>query len=388
VNSINGTQSVCRGKRKVYVTGVLFLHRISNEEFSQTADRISNMLKNLCGDDAMNHLTLCTTMWDMVPEEAGLNRFDELCRTGAWNKMISTGAGTAMISCKSSNAKAEAEEIVTALIDSVDPVEVTIQDEMVNKKLRVVLTSAGRVLDEHLHALQADGERELQNLRERLRQEGEVNAGKVQEMIRVREREIAGLKRQLAERAREREERAEQLRDKQEEVKRSMKQRLTQLCQESEASIAKVQEELQRRQKEVALLKQRGETDPARLKRGTDDIERLQERLVDIQNISEENVKAATRVHEEQLRELNLQVQEHMWVSKVEAKKQQQESRSALRTMKDLKGISRREAAVEASRKRVAIARQQLEINEAKRQVNILSGKPERTGILKLLGFS
>jgi len=107
-------------------------------DHSQTADHVSNMMKNLCDHDVMNHLALCNTMWDFVPEETGFNRFDGLCRTGAWNKVISTGAGTAIISCKCSNAKAEAEEIVTALISSVNPVEVAIQEEMANKKLKVV----------------------------------------------------------------------------------------------------------------------------------------------------------------------------------------------------------------------------------------------------------
>ena len=336
----------------------------------------------------MNHVMICTTMWDMVFEEDGLNRSDELCRTGAWKEMIEAGAGAAAISSKSSNAKAEAEEIVMKLINSSNPVELAIQDEMFNKKLKVVQTGAGRVLDEHLHAMQAEAERELQNLRERLRQEGEVNAGKVQKMIRAREKEIAGLKEQLAERAREREQRAEELRGKQEEVKRTMKERLNQLHQDNEASVAKAQEELQRCEKEVALLKQQGDTDPARLKRGADDIERLQRRLLDVQNLGKESVKAATRVQEEQLRDLKRQVEEHIWVNKAEAKQQQQESKSATRTMKDLKGIARREAKVEAARKRVAIAKQQLEINEAKRQVSTLAGKPPRTGILKLLGFS
>jgi len=50
---------------------VLFLHRISDNKFTQTAGRVSEMLKRLCGDAAMNQLTLCTTMWDKVDEVDG-----------------------------------------------------------------------------------------------------------------------------------------------------------------------------------------------------------------------------------------------------------------------------------------------------------------------------
>ena len=235
--------------------------------------------------------------------------------------------------------------------------------------------------------MQAEAERELQNLREKRPQEARINSGNAQERIRAREKEIAGLKDQLAQRAREREERVEKLRDKQEEVKRTMKKRLNQLRQGSDANVAKAQEDLQQREKDVALLKQQGETDPELLKRGSDDIERLQGHLLDVQTIGKENVKAATRVHKEQLRDLK-QVDEHLWECKAEAKQQQQENKSATRTMKELKSIAWREAAVEASRKRVASAKQQLGIKEAKRQVSTLAGKPPRTGILKLLGFS
>jgi len=138
--------SVHRGKRKVYVTGVLFLHRINDNKFSQTANRVSNMLKSLCGDGAMNQLMLCTTMWDRVPEAEGVNRFDELCETGAWKQMILGGASTATISNTGSNAKAEAEEIVTRLIKNAQPVQVAIQDEMANQKLGVGETKAGKYL--------------------------------------------------------------------------------------------------------------------------------------------------------------------------------------------------------------------------------------------------
>jgi len=82
----------------------------------------------------------------MVPEEVGNNRLDELSRTGAWREMISQGAGTAMISSKTSNAKVEAEEIVMRLISSVKPVRLAIQDQMVEQQLKVAETDAGRVI--------------------------------------------------------------------------------------------------------------------------------------------------------------------------------------------------------------------------------------------------
>jgi len=111
---------------------VLFLHRISDNRFSHNAQRISTTVKNLCGDNAMNQLMLCTTMWDTVPEAVRCKRFDDLCETGAWKDMIAEGASLAAFSNAGSNAKAEAEEIVIRLIKNARPVQVAIQDEMGN----------------------------------------------------------------------------------------------------------------------------------------------------------------------------------------------------------------------------------------------------------------
>ena len=137
--------SVHRGQRQVYVTGVLFLHRISDNRFSHTAQRISIVLRNLCGDAAMSHLMLCTTMWDTVSPQAG-NHFLHGLKTEAWEEMISMGASTAKIANVCSSAKEDAERIVCELIKNTQTVKLAIQDEMVNQAKEAVATKAGRVL--------------------------------------------------------------------------------------------------------------------------------------------------------------------------------------------------------------------------------------------------
>ena len=148
-SSLKNNLSVLRGKHKVWVTGVLYLHRITDNRFTQTADRVSSMLRNLCGDAAMSHVMLCTTMWDSVPEERANERFDELIGTGAWKEMIERGASTARISNTSANAKADAEEIVAQLIKNVQPIEMAIQDEMVNQGKTALQTGAGVIIEEN-----------------------------------------------------------------------------------------------------------------------------------------------------------------------------------------------------------------------------------------------
>ena len=128
------------------MTGVLFLHRISDNRFSHTAQRISAMFKSLCGDAAMPHLMLCTTMWDKVSPQEGNDCLDGLYRIKAWREMIDMGASTAAMSNVSSNAKSDAERILCELIKNAPTVELAIQHEMVTEARGADETSAGRII--------------------------------------------------------------------------------------------------------------------------------------------------------------------------------------------------------------------------------------------------
>ena len=303
---------------------MLFLHRISDNKFSQTANRVSNMLKNLCGNAAMNQLMLCTTMWDRVPEEEGYKRFDELCETGAWKEMILGGASMATFSNAGSNAKADAEEIVTRLIKNAQPVELDIQDEMGNKKLKVVQTAAGQILNEHLQGVQAEARRELEDVQTRLQEERKSYAARAQDAIRARESEVARLKEQENELARQQQVQAQQLKREQEKMKRMSKG--------GEVNAAKAQE----RERELARLKQQAEE------------------------------LTRQKNHAKQLKEQRM--------SAVQAKKEAQKK-------------AKREAAMQAAKAKEELLAQQREIDDAKKQVDTLAGKSQRGGILKLFGL-
>jgi len=147
VSSLDDAHWIRRGERKIYVTGVLFLHRISDNRFSHTAQRISAMFKSLCGDAAMPHLMLCGTMRDKVSPQKHNDALDELYKIEAWKEMMDMGASTATMSNIGPNAKSDAERIVGELIKHVSAVELAVQHEMVTEARKADDTSAGRVLD-------------------------------------------------------------------------------------------------------------------------------------------------------------------------------------------------------------------------------------------------
>jgi len=150
------------------------MHPISDNKFTKTANRISTVIRSLCGPDAMKQMTLCTTKWDTVPESDGCKRYSELCDTQPWKEMLANGASATKIGSTSSNAQRDAETIVSQLIKNAEPVELAIQDEMVNKNLPAANTSAGKILDGH-QKTQAESDRMVKGLIEKRRKRRKVD---------------------------------------------------------------------------------------------------------------------------------------------------------------------------------------------------------------------
>jgi len=315
---LNSAHSVCRGRNRVWVTGVLFLHRITDNKFSPTASRISNMLKSLCGDEAMRHVMLCTTMWDKVSAEEGGDRFDELCSTGSWEEMISKGANTGQISNISHDAQGDAENIVSELITNAQPVELAIQDEMINHNMSVAETGAGQVLTEHLREVREAAEREMQEIRENMRKQNAEAAAKAKEALLAQEREVERLKRVTEEQTRAARASAERIRQEQEKAEREMEELRDRMRTENAANAARLQEEMRARQREAE--------------------ERRRE--------AEEQARAQ-QAHAERL---------------------QQERQEADRRMRELQETMRAESQANAARIAEATAAQQREIAELRRQ--------------------
>lgn len=51
-------------KTKVKLSGLIHLHRISNNRLAGSALRNLHMFKELCGEDVHKHIILTTRMWD------------------------------------------------------------------------------------------------------------------------------------------------------------------------------------------------------------------------------------------------------------------------------------------------------------------------------------
>ena len=75
------------------LSGILYLHRISDTRMRGSSVRNLAMFQQLVGDDFYKNVTLATTCWSLVPFHVGLERENELkTNSNFWKMMISKGA--------------------------------------------------------------------------------------------------------------------------------------------------------------------------------------------------------------------------------------------------------------------------------------------------------
>jgi len=216
------------------------------------------MLKCLCGDTAMSHLMLCTTMWDKVSQDEGYERLEELGET-AWKEMISLGASTDMISSVHTNAKGEAERILNELITNASPVELAIQDEMVNQKLTVAETGAGQIITEYIREAREQVQREMHAMREAILKESAAAEAKAKAALQAQELEVERLRKEAEEMALAQQSSAERLAQEQERAAREMETLREKVGRENAADKAKLAEAVREKELEVQRLKQQAE---------------------------------------------------------------------------------------------------------------------------------
>lgn len=85
-----------RGKK---ISGIIYLHRISDTKMEGSALRNLRMFKKLCGESFMKNVVLGTTFWDKVGKEQGAEREKELLETDDFFKeMKSQGSHVVRIS--------------------------------------------------------------------------------------------------------------------------------------------------------------------------------------------------------------------------------------------------------------------------------------------------
>ncbi|KAG7092145.1 hypothetical protein E1B28_008518 [Marasmius oreades] len=126
-------------KNKKPLSGVIFLHRISDRRVGGVSRRNIKMFKELCGEDTLKNVVLATTMWEYVDKETGEARETELRSEEIFFKPV-IDKGARLV--RRQNTEVSAQNILRSLIGN-KPLPLQIQTEMVDQKKDLLQTAAG-----------------------------------------------------------------------------------------------------------------------------------------------------------------------------------------------------------------------------------------------------
>ncbi|KAF8421532.1 P-loop containing nucleoside triphosphate hydrolase protein [Terfezia claveryi] len=154
----------------IRITGIVHVHRISDDRIQGSSFRNLRMLEALCGETCMPNVILMTTHWDKVPTALGQERESEL-RSGFWNQMIQKGAQTARF-----DGSATSGWKIAVSLKNCSPVVLAIQEQMIDQGKVLSETDAGQVVNEELVKIQRRTEMELRHVQETLQLQTQNNA--------------------------------------------------------------------------------------------------------------------------------------------------------------------------------------------------------------------
>ena len=123
------------------LAGIVYLHDICQARITGTASKNLDIFKKLCGEDALGNVVLGTTKWTTIRQEIGQQREQQL-RDTFWKDMIERGSVVKRVGDDSSSAR----EILDHILRNKAVESVLIQDEVVEQRIPIPKTTAGRML--------------------------------------------------------------------------------------------------------------------------------------------------------------------------------------------------------------------------------------------------
>ena len=172
-----------RYERGCKLSGVIYIHRISDKRFTGMAGRNFRMFRELCGDSTLKNIVLVTNMWGQVSPEEGQDRENQL--TSKFFKPV-LDKGAQMI--RHHNTVESAHNVIRAIIRN-HPIVLQIQREIVDEGKAIVDTAAGEVVNKETKELirrhQAEMEKVRQEMLQAMRDRDEVVRRELEDQRRI-----------------------------------------------------------------------------------------------------------------------------------------------------------------------------------------------------------
>lgn len=148
-------------QNKIKLTGIIYLHRISDVRVGHAAMKNLRMFKALCGEDGLASVVLATTHWARVTPDEGAGRETQLIENPKmWKKMVEHGSEV----WRHDRDRKSALEIVQYLIKLRRPVNLKIQEEM-GRGATLDETAAGQEVHIELEKQKREYEKKLVEMR-------------------------------------------------------------------------------------------------------------------------------------------------------------------------------------------------------------------------------
>ncbi|KAF7357262.1 p-loop containing nucleoside triphosphate hydrolase protein [Mycena sanguinolenta] len=128
------------------LTGVIYVHRISDVRMGGAATRNFRIFRLLCGEEALKNVVIATTMWDAVKHKKAVAREKELMNSEQFFKSALTKGARLL---RHNNDVESAHAILRDLLGNT-PHALCIQREIVDERKNILQTAVGRELNREL----------------------------------------------------------------------------------------------------------------------------------------------------------------------------------------------------------------------------------------------
>ena len=167
-------------EKDIKLTGILYLHRITDVRMSGTAFQTLRMFGKLCGDKAASRVIFVTTMWDKTSTRQGEQKLkkeqkekeqrqreqrEKELKENYWRPMLELGARTDRFFQNKENC---AQDIIKRLLDlpASEAIPTLLQEETVDQHRAVFETTAAKGLYSQMQTLLSQHKAGLENLQE------------------------------------------------------------------------------------------------------------------------------------------------------------------------------------------------------------------------------
>lgn len=173
------------------LSGVIYMHRISDFRMGGISRRNFSMFRKLCGDDSLKNVLIVTNMWGEVDPAVGAAREAELRDKDLFFKPVLDKRAQLL---RHDRTIQSAHAIISKIIGN-HPAPLRIQEELVDQRMDISQTAAGTELNRELAEQAKKHMEELRQIREEMkhaikekdeetRQELDAEATKLKEEMR------------------------------------------------------------------------------------------------------------------------------------------------------------------------------------------------------------